>query len=98
MLFTVNGGLNMKAFIATFKKVNGELRTMKYVHVSELPQEFITTKIKNTGKKQPLKESQQLVWDLDKNDFRILNKESIIGEIKEVDFDFEAWYTLRSTN
>lgn len=88
----------MKAFIATFTKTNGELRTMKYIPVSELPQEFIQNKIKNTGKKQTLKESQQLVWDLDKNDFRILNRETIIGDIKEVDFDFEAWYTLRSNN
>ena len=55
----------MKAYIGTFIKKNGEERTMKFVRLQDLPEKFITSKVKNTGAKRTLKEGLELVWDTD---------------------------------
>ena len=63
----------MKAYIGTFIKKNGEERTMKFVRLQDLPEKFITSKVKNTGAKRTLKEGLELVWDTDQSEFRIFN-------------------------
>jgi hypothetical protein len=87
-----NEGGVMKLHIATFTKANGEVRTMKFILVEDLPQDFLKDKVKNTGKKPALKEGQKLVWDTEADGFRILNTQTLIGEIKSLDMDFDSWY------
>ena len=59
----------------------------------------LTNKIKTTNNKQrALKEGQELVWDLDSNDFRIFNWLQVQGQITELDFNFDAWYNDHNTN
>ena len=53
---------------------------MRFVRVEDLPKKFLAGKIKNTGKSSALKESKELVWDLDKNNFRIFDWGTAIGE------------------
>jgi hypothetical protein len=69
---------------------------MKYILLEDLPREFLETKIKNTGKKSTLKENMKLVWDIEANDFRILNAQTLIGEIKTLDMDFDSWHTSKA--
>ena len=90
------GKQNMKVHIAQFTKSNGEVRTMKYILLEDLPREFLETKIKNTGKKPNLKENMKLVWDIEANDFRILNTLTLLGEIKTLDMDFDSWHTSKA--
>lgn len=72
----------MKANLGIFKKKDGSLRTMRFVNLKDLPEEFFTSQTKGTGKKTNLTEGSSLVWDLDKQGFRVFNKSTIIGEIK----------------
>ena len=59
------------------------IQTMRFVRVSDLPEDFMSSKLKGTGKPRTLTEGYQLVWDLDKKGFRIFNQKTIVGEVKE---------------
>ena len=73
----------MKANLGTYMKVDGSLRTMRFVKLTELPEDFLSSQFKGTGKPRKLTEGHQLVWDLDKRGFRIFNQKTIVGEVKE---------------
>ena len=64
-------------------KKDGSLRTMRFVRVSDLPEDFLSSQLKGTGKPRQLVEGSQLVWDLDKQAFRIFNQKTIVGEVQE---------------
>ena len=72
----------MRAHLGTFKKKDGSLRTMRFIDLKDLPEGFFISQTKGTGKKRTLAEGSNLVWDLDKQGFRVFNKSTIIGEIK----------------
>ena len=59
MLKTIN------AYVGTFEKKTGEQRSMRFVKISDLPEEFVVSKAKG-GKQRKLSEGNELVWDLDK--------------------------------
>ena len=73
----------MKVYTGTFVKQNGEQRTMNFVRLKDLPEEFIKVRVK--GKKEPatLKEGLELVWDMDKSEFRIFNWTTTQGDVNE---------------
>ena len=73
----------MKANLGTYTKKDGSLRTMRFVKISELSEDFVASQLKGTGKPRQLTEGYQLVWDLDKKGFRIFNQKTIVGEVKE---------------
>lgn len=75
----------MKANLGTYTKKDGSLRTMRFVKITELSEDFLSSQLKGTGKKRNLVEGHQLVWDLDKKAFRIFNQKTVIGEVKEFD-------------
>lgn len=72
----------MKAYLGTFKKKDGNLRTMRFVDLKDLPEGFFVSQTTGTGKKRTLAEGSNLVWDLDIQGFRVFNRNTIIGEIK----------------
>ena len=74
----------MKAYRATFRKQDGELRTMLYAHLSDLPKSYLP-KAKG-GKTAKLQEGVKLVWDLENQDYRCLNESTIVGSIEKVDY------------
>ena len=74
----------MKAYRATFKKKDGELRTMTYANLSELPEGYLP--VPKGGKTINLQEGMQLVWDLEHQDYRILNKGTVVGAIVELEY------------
>jgi len=73
----------LKANLGTYMKKDGSLRTMRFVRVSDLPEDFLSSQLKGTGKPRQLVEGSQLVWDLDKQAFRIFNQKTIVGEVQE---------------
>lgn len=79
---------------ATFVKKDGTKRTMRFVELTDLPQTFLESKIKSGSKKPSLPQGYQVVWDIEKQNFRILNLNTLIGEIKNSDSD----YILPDTN
>ena len=73
----------IKAHKGTFIKQNGEKRTMTFVTVPDLPQEFLSAKIKGSGKQRMLTNGLELVWEVETG-FRVFNWNKIVGEIQEV--------------
>ena len=84
----------MKAHLGTYLKKDGTLRTMRFVRISDLPEDFLSSKLKGSGKPRQLVEGHQLVWDLDNQGFRIFNQKTIVGEVEEFNIknieDFEV--------
>lgn len=72
----------MRANLGTFRKKDGSLRTMRFVELGDLPEGFFISQTKGTGKKTNLTEGSNLVWDLDKQGFRVFNRSTIVGEIE----------------
>ena len=60
---------------------------MRFVDLKDLPEGFFISQTKGTGKKTNLTEGSNLVWDLDKQGFRVFNKKTIIGEIEAFDIE-----------
>jgi hypothetical protein len=77
----------MKAFKGSFKKQSGEKREMFFARISDLPSQFVATKIVGAGKEQKYPEGMELVWDLEQDDFRIFNWKTKMDEIKEVEIN-----------
>jgi hypothetical protein len=78
----------MRAHLGIFKKKDGSLRTMRFIDLKDLPEGFFISQTKGTGKKRTLIEGSNLVWDLDRQGFRVFNRNTIIGEIE--DFNIES--------
>ena len=72
----------IKAFEGKFVKKNGDQRIMKFVKISDLPEEFVNSKIKGAHEHRNLNESSEIVWELDTG-FRVFNWKTVIGEIRE---------------
>lgn len=60
----------------TFTKADGSSRTMNYVRFADLPQQFTST----LGTPRTLSAGRELVWDVDANNFRIVNLNTQIGD------------------
>ena len=73
----------MKAYEGTFLKKSGEVRTLKFAKLGDLPQGFLP---ETKGKKKALKEDMELVWDIENNSYRVFNYSTIVGKLKEFDF------------
>tara|TARA_R100000008_G_C3530109_1_gene138791 strand:- start:254 stop:514 length:261 start_codon:yes stop_codon:yes gene_type:complete len=74
----------MKQYKGTFLKKNGETREMRFLRLSDLPKEFLDSKLKGgSNKKSKLSEGSELVWDIDSNGFRVFNWNSVQGNIEE---------------
>ena len=77
MLKTIN------AYVGTFEKKTGEERSMRFVKVSDLPEEFMTSNTKG-GQQRKLSEGNELVWDLDKKQFRVFNWNTVKGDVTQI--------------
>lgn len=77
----------MKAYVGTFIKKDGSLRTMTFMNLEDMPKEIMENKLKNSGRKVTLAEGQKIVFDLEKNEFRIFNHKSLVGELDEIEVD-----------
>ena len=79
---------SMKSYRGSFKKMSGELRNMHFAKLSDLPNEFISARIKGGTRQQPLTEGLEVVWDLENQDFRIFNWKTVEGAVKEEEVNF----------
>ena len=77
----------MKAYNGTFTKKNGDKRIMRFVRMADIPEKFIATQIKGTGRKSTLAEGMELVWDLDTHAFRMFNWKTVNGDVTELEVD-----------
>jgi hypothetical protein len=77
----------MKAYSASFRKKNGEIRKMLFADVNELPDTFLNEKIIGSGSEKNYPDGMQLVWDLEADSFRVFNWNTIEGEVRELEFN-----------
>ena len=77
----------MKAYIGTFKKKDGSLRTMTFAKMADLPQQFLTETLKG-GKSAKQNDGSEVVYDLDLREFRVFNWNTVVGEVVEKDINF----------
>ena len=77
MLKTIN------AYVGTFEKKTGEERSMRFVMVSDLPEGFMASNTKG-GQQRKLSEGNELVWDLDKKQFRVFNWNTVKGDVTQI--------------
>tara|TARA_B100000085_G_C18157390_1_gene355937 strand:+ start:224 stop:478 length:255 start_codon:yes stop_codon:yes gene_type:complete len=73
----------MIVYQGTFVKKDGSQRTMKFIKTKDLPNEFLSARLKGTGKQNNLGESKELVWDLDNQGFRVFNYETVVGKVSK---------------
>lgn len=67
----------------TFKKKNGEMRNMRFVRMGDLPDTFLSARVKGSGNERNLSAGMEVVYDLDADAFRIFNWNTVIGEVRE---------------
>ena len=84
----------MKGYEGTFTKANGDERAMTFVRVADLPDDFLATKVKNTGTQRTLKEGTELVWDIAAQGFRHFNWKTVIGEVREINLEKNTVFPL----
>lgn len=77
----------MKAYKGTFKKKNGEDRQMTFARLADLPEQFLETRIIGAGSEQSYPEGMELVWDLEADNFRIFNWNTIEEVPTELSID-----------
>jgi hypothetical protein len=74
-----------KIYAGMFRKKNNDLRHMTFVKLDDVPDTFLETKIKDTSKDRTMPTGMELVWDLDKADFRVFNYTAQVGDLREMD-------------
>ena len=67
-----------------FYKVDGSLRLMNFVSVSDLPESFLDDNVSGNGLERRLSSGMELVWDLDQDAFRVFNHSKKVGDIKKI--------------
>ena len=77
----------MTAYVATFEKKDGSLRTIKFLLVKDLPTDFLAGKVKGT-QQHNLREGMELVWDIDEHGFRVFNRNKVVDKIVEFEYTF----------
>jgi hypothetical protein len=72
----------MKVFNVLFEKKNGEMRRMRFVKLENLPVEFLNSKLPNRDNPRAMRlpEGSELVWDIEKNGFRIINWRTVFEQ------------------
>tara|TARA_Y100000310_G_scaffold345646_1_gene467674 strand:+ start:1878 stop:2162 length:285 start_codon:yes stop_codon:yes gene_type:complete len=74
-----------KIYTGMFVKKNQELRHMTFVKLEDIPEAFLESKLSGQKNDRKLSGKSELVWDLDRNNFRVFNWESAVGQIREIE-------------
>jgi len=74
----------MKAFKGKFVKKDGTVREMIFSRLEDLPSEYVSSKIKGSGKTRKLPDGQELVIDLELEEFRIFNWDTVLEDPEEI--------------
>lgn len=80
----------MKAYKGQFKKRDGSVREMTFSRISDITDNnpnFIAAKIVGSGTPRKYTDGQELVWDLEVDDFRIFNWSKTVSPVEEISVD-----------
>lgn len=65
-----------------FRKQDNSFRKMRFVKLKDLPKDFLASKLAGV-KTHNLKEGLELVWDLDNNEFRTFNWNTLVLPVEK---------------
>lgn len=71
--------MTFDVYYGSFIKKDGSVRNMKFVKLDEIPKEALPEG--KGGKKPKLQEGMELVWDIEKKDYRVINYNTLLGEL-----------------
>jgi len=77
----------MKAYIGSFKKKDGSVRTMTFAKLKDLPPQFLSETLKG-GKSAKQSQGSEVVYDLELREFRVFNWNAVVGQVVEKDINF----------
>lgn len=82
----------MQVYHMTFTKKNGQPRDISFVKTADLPETFLSANVAGTGAAREYKDGQELVWDIDADAFRIVNWNTVQGQVQitEEELDFQV--------
>jgi hypothetical protein len=73
----------MKIHQGSFKKKDGSVRVMKFIPISEIPNDLKSTVTKG-GQASPLGDGHERVWDIETHAWRTFNHLTIVDSPVEV--------------
>jgi len=82
----------MKAYKGSFKKKDGTIREMLFAKLDELPESVIEARIIGSGSEKQYPEGMKLIWDLEEDNFRVFNYNTVQGEIKKLTVDESEYF------
>ena len=71
--------MTFDVYYGSFKKKDGSVRSIKFVKLDEIPKEALPEG--KGGKKAKLQEGMELVWDIENNGYRVINHNTLLGEL-----------------
>jgi len=85
----------MIVYTGTFKKADGSARTMRFARLTDLPDEFLSTRVKGgevtearaKAKTKMMAEGKETVWDIEAHNFRVFNWNTTVDDVCEEDLE-----------
>ena len=84
--------MDMKMYVGTFTKKNGDERTMRFVRMQDLPEQFLNSQITGNGTERKLAEGLELVWDVENSGFRGFNWTTAQQPLTSVDVEESKYF------
>lgn len=80
-----NSNSNVTIFNGTFRKLNGQTRTMRFIRKSDLPSSLVN---ESTIRTLEGKTGAEVVYDVDARSFRQFNWQTVEGEVTKTSSTF----------
>lgn len=78
----------VKSYSATYVKKSGEKRKMNFIRLNDLPESFLSDRVKRDSKPRNLGEGREVVFDVENDGFRVFNWNTVVGEPETSQVDF----------
>ena len=78
--------------VGEFKKKDGELRTMRFLKISDMTDEVknkLGLEENKETKKKTIAENSEMVYDIDVKGFRIFNWATVTAEVTQIEMECE---------
>ena len=80
-----NSNSNVTIFNGTFRKLNGQTRTMRFIRKSDIPSSLVN---ESTIRNLEGKTGAEVVYDIDARGFRQFNWQTVEGEVTKTSSTF----------
>ena len=75
----------MKVFTGAFRKVDGSVRVMRWVNLTDVPKHVMDATVKGTGRAPTLADGSIRVWDIQARGIRVYNSATATTDVVVTD-------------